>query len=495
MKNLFKLIYLSIALSALFGCEKEENGTAQNENFKTVSVDDAIGFLNLRTVKKTNANSYLTNISTDVQQEQITNTDELLTIVPAATIHQQHYSRILLLEIDGEIQSVVFSMTPDESPDSEAYDGELLITDLDGSFIKGYTVENGILQTEYLGFPDVYGKAVTQKNDCTDCPYSVCDFCDLEEVDLGFVGGSSGLPQVNYIVIGSIFDRGNSGGYIDFGWNSGGGGGGSSSPNITPYQGFLNSLTLAQRNFLTANTPLKINIQNFFSENGHNEATESFVTDIIIYLMGNPNIDMSLINSELLSSLSNYQVDPPTENNEITNMSDFLDCIDPSQNATLTIYADQPISGSNLPISSSGDVGHAFVSISQNGNTVVFGFYPQQRAKAFLVADGSIHNNQGDSYDASMTMDISASILDDIINFVSTIPSTYNINVYNCTDYVIDISNFTSHGLPNCWAFYPGGGGSSPSVLGEYIRNLPESNQYTTNTEPSNAPIQSGDCN
>ncbi len=289
MKNLFKLIYLSIALSALFGCEKEENGTAQNENFKTVSVDDAIGFLNLRTVKKTNANSYLTNISTDVQQEQITNTDELLTIVPAATIHQQHYSRILLLEIDGEIQSVVFSMTPDESPDSEAYDGELLITDLDGSFIKGYTVENGILQTEYLGFPDVYGKAVTQKNDCTDCPYSVCDFCDLEEVDLGFVGGSSGLPQVNYIVIGSIFDRGNSGGYIDFGWNSGGGGGGSSSPNITPYQGFLNSLTLAQRNFLTANTPLKINIQNFFSENGHSEATESFVTDIIIYLMGNPN--------------------------------------------------------------------------------------------------------------------------------------------------------------------------------------------------------------
>jgi hypothetical protein len=92
-------------------------------------------------------------------------------------------------------------------------------------------------------------------------------------------------------------------------------------------------------------------------------------------------------------------------------------------------------------------------------------------------------------------MNISASILNDIINFTSTIPPTYNLNSYNCTDYVIDISNFTSNSLPNCWAFYPGGGGSSPSVLGEYIRNLPESNQYTKRTETSTAPLQSGDCN
>jgi hypothetical protein len=137
-------------------------------------------------------------------------------------------------------------------------------------------------------------------------------------------------------------------------------------------------------------------------------------------------------------------------------------------------------------------VGHAFVSLQQNDNTVVFGFYPKQRAKAFIFADGSIHNNQEDPYDVSISMNISASILNNIINFASTIPSTYNINQYNCTDYVIDISSFTGHILPNSWAPYPGGGGSSPSVLGEYIRGLPDSESYTTNKETSNAPTQSG---
>ncbi len=175
-------------------------------------------------------------------------------------------------------------------------------------------------------------------------------------------------------------------------------------------------------------------------------------------------------------------------------MSEYLDCIDRNQNATLTFYADQPIADSSLPISSDGNVGHAFVSIEQNGNTVVFGFYPKQRAKAFTFADGAIHNNAGDEFDASMSMNISPSILGNIIDFVVNVPETYNINTYNCTDYVIDISSFTGNELPNCWAFYTGGGGSSPSVLGQHIRDLGESESYTTTTETSNAPLQSGNC-
>lgn len=58
-------------------------------------------------------------------------------------------------------------------------------------------------------------------------------------------------------------------------------------------------------------------------------------------------------------------------------------------------------------------------------------------------------------------------------------------------------SNFTSLKLPDCFAIYPGvgNGGSSPSVLGQYIRKLPKSDNYSTNTTTANAPTQSGNCN
>lgn len=180
---------------------------------------------------------------------------------------------------------------------------------------------------------------------------------------------------------------------------------------------------------------------------------------------------------------------------EVTDMVDFLSCFDRTQNAELTIYADQPITDSSFPVSSSLNPGHAFVSLTQGDNTVVFGFYPKQKAKSLSAADGAIGNNQGDEFDASLTLNISADILNDILNYCEEIPSTYNLNFFNCTDYVIAISNFTNHPLPDCWALYPGGGGSSPSVLGQYIKSLPQSDEYDTSTELANAPSQSEDCN
>lgn len=103
-------------------------------------------------------------------------------------------------------------------------------------------------------------------------------------------------------------------------------------------------------------------------------------------MISNPDSEIAQ-NSDILVALLNYQVDPPVNDlNEITDMEAFLDCIDTTQNATLTIYADQPVAGSTVPVSTSADVGHAFVSIEQNGNTVVFGFYPKQRVKASVAA-------------------------------------------------------------------------------------------------------------
>lgn len=180
----------------------------------------------------------------------------------------------------------------------------------------------------------------------------------------------------------------------------------------------------------------------------------------------------------------------------IENMVEFLLCIDIDAPASLTIYADQPINDSTFPVDiETRNPGHAFISLSQNENTVVFGFYPKTKAKAALLDQGAIGNNQNDEYDASITTNITPEQLLKIIEYAIVKPAIYNVNHFNCTDYAIKIGNLGGLNLPNCYSpLYPGGGGSAPSILGEYIKSLPESDEYTTETTTNNAPSQSGDC-
>ena len=204
--------------------------------------------------------------------------------------------------------------------------------------------------------------------------------------------------------------------------------------------------------------------------------------------------EIAFANEEELNNLLN-QVAFLSPDYPIENMVKFLLCIDIDSPATLTIYADQPIVGSKFPVKGT-DPGHAFASLTQNGNTVVFGFYPKTKAKAALLDEGAIGNNQTHEYDTSITTEITPEQVLSIIEYAVVKPTVYNVNHFNCTDYAIEIGNLGGLSLPNCYTpLYPGGGGSAPSVLGEHIRNLPESNNYITNTSTNNAPQQSGDCN
>ncbi|WP_144891522.1 hypothetical protein [Flavobacterium tiangeerense] len=68
----------------------------------------------------------------------------------AYTIHKKHYSRILLLKIDNEIQSVVFSMYSNNNARNEHFNGEILITDLNGVFLNGYRITNGNVISQFM---------------------------------------------------------------------------------------------------------------------------------------------------------------------------------------------------------------------------------------------------------------------------------------------------------------------------------------------------------
>lgn len=90
---------------------------------------------------------------------------------------------------------------------------------------------------------------------------------------------------------------------------------------------------------------------------------------------------------------------------------------------------------------------------------------------------------------------ISGNQLQQIINFSINHNPTYNLNTYNCTDFVIEIGNIMGIGLPDCYSTFGAGGGSNPAALGQYIRNNFSTNAtYTVNKSGGTAPTNYKGC-
>lgn len=180
----------------------------------------------------------------------------------------------------------------------------------------------------------------------------------------------------------------------------------------------------------------------------------------------------------------------------IANIADYLECFDPTQGASVTIYVDQPITDSDAIASTSDKAGHAFISISQNGNTSVFGFYPAGNAGIFNPSGASAMGNDSDRiYDVSISKNINGSTLQSILNHSINYPSSYNLNTYNCTDFVIEVGNLMGMELPDCYSNWGVGGGSNPGKLGQYIRNnFNADGTYIVNENGGNAPSNNKGC-
>ncbi len=180
----------------------------------------------------------------------------------------------------------------------------------------------------------------------------------------------------------------------------------------------------------------------------------------------------------------------------IANIQDFLNCFQSNQNATLTIYVNQPINNDDAAWSISG-VGHAFIGISQGNVTRIYGFYPDGYATPINPNDPSrFGNDQGEEFDVSVRINLSPSQLSDII-IESQIAIDYNLNTYNCTDFVMAIAELTDlPPIPDTQGSWPGGSGNNPGALGEDLRivmaNLPG---VTLNPNGGNAPQNNGTCN
>lgn len=181
----------------------------------------------------------------------------------------------------------------------------------------------------------------------------------------------------------------------------------------------------------------------------------------------------------------------------IANIVNFLKCLNVNSSAKLTIYCNQPIPNSSA--SHDGTfVGHTFISIQQGGQTKVIGFYPQSNWISPINSSsaGVYGNDSGEDFNVSVSKDISASQLQSIMNYIyNSAGSTYNLNTYNCTDFGIAVGNKANMNLPDAYGTWPGGGGSNPGALGQYMRTMSGNGVTVKASNSSVSAPNSTNCN
>ncbi|NEV94449.1 hypothetical protein G3567_09875 [Psychroflexus sp. YR1-1] len=246
MKTLpIQLLLLFSLLLVIYSCEKEDSIIEQENRLKTVALEDAQAFLSQSWKKNSSGsgNSFITSISEEINYEDITNTDEELAVIPVTTTYKHLQSRIALLEIDGEVQSVVVSLKPFEHSTPGNFSGELLITDIKGNFIKAFKVENNILVIEYIIKNKIYknyyedlDKNSSYNSNAKSCEdFAGTEWCiDGEEVIV-----TAYLPTP-YVSLSHMYPTGGGGEEsncevgCDNNWNPSGGGGGDANLNPEP---------------------------------------------------------------------------------------------------------------------------------------------------------------------------------------------------------------------------------------------------------------------
>jgi hypothetical protein len=103
---------------------------------------------------------------------------------------------------------------------------------------------------------------------------------------------------------------------------------------------------------------------------------------------------------------------------------------------------------------------------------MVLGFYPETSvSNTQPSSNGTFGNDESTEFDVSIAVPISAIQLLNIIGYCET-GLSYNLNTFNCTDFVIQVSNLAGLNLPESESTWSGGGGSNPGLLGQNIREM-----------------------
>lgn len=137
-------------MALLFGinqsCNTEDQAFEPQSSIETVAKSDAISFVrNLNHSPKTTAkiSGEQNQFEFDkVTQEKLTNTSELLTVIPMKTKAHNQRRRALFLRVGTQIESMIYHEFSDDSFTHNTFSGIVLMTRLNGDFIRAYRLKN-----------------------------------------------------------------------------------------------------------------------------------------------------------------------------------------------------------------------------------------------------------------------------------------------------------------------------------------------------------------
>lgn len=155
----------------LFNCSNESHDDdiimdtldSQSDNLKTVPLENSLNFLkklnsNRLTSKGLNSNDIGLKIDVEsLEQVDLTNTDAKLNIASATTIFDGVQTEIFQIEINGELQTILFHRVPENNITMTSrilikdrdFTGSVYSTDLNGRVLSGFEVKNGNVSNQY----------------------------------------------------------------------------------------------------------------------------------------------------------------------------------------------------------------------------------------------------------------------------------------------------------------------------------------------------------
>lgn len=222
-----KIYYLLLLPFIIFSCQTDEISSlepiSQKSEFQTLNKED---IAQLKKISKKDKESSNVIIEWEkLKQKNLKNKGAKITVVPVTTVHSNIQSEYLLLKKDGEILKTLLNIDYDDSYNSPYFSGVITLTDINGSFIDGYRIIDGIYVSRF--------KQIATKTECEESyNTSSDDFCNSSLDEIILTGTKS--EPTPYIPITTIYP--NDGGGTSDGYNYTGGSGGSgtiSSPSET----------------------------------------------------------------------------------------------------------------------------------------------------------------------------------------------------------------------------------------------------------------------
>ena len=200
-----------------------------------------------------------------------------------------------------------------------------------------------------------------------------------------------------------------------------------------------------------------------------------------------------LVAGLLMSTLQGFSNLEATQESEISNrihsqiFEDFKDN-NPHKRYSISYFASKPGDGKSDRVFVGQDAGHSYVRLtkfdpathSQDG--LSFGFYPDFTYWPVFREQGPavIRSNEFSHWHYKRTYSVNLDQFNDLLDFASSKSQNaeYNLQDYNCTDFVIRLSELTSNPIPDSQKKWPFGKGSTPVALAENLALLNNGNRF-----------------